>query len=520
MRRAVLPLAALLGLVAAVPASAAFPGADGSIAFDSGRDGNSEIYKMNPDGTGQTRLTNNPASDTEASWSPDGNRLTFESNRTGNGEVFAMNANGGGQTDLTNNPATDGQGAWSPKGDQIAFFSARDGNNEIYRMNADGSGQTRLTNDPRNDFRPAWSPDGTKIAFTRTVAAANNEIVVMNADGSGQTQLTNNAASDRHPSWLPNGTQIVFARDNDIFRINADGTGETQIATDGAEPAASPTGERIAFRRTVPVVNTEIFVMNADGAGQTRLTNSAGSDSRPNWQPVNRTPTCQPQAATTTLNTAVVVDITCSDPDGNPLTYVTGAPGNGTLTGFAQVPQASGLSPFLQPPGLGRGTYKPNNNFLGADKINFLATDGRGGVTPVTPLDISVVFPPQDIPDVRSFSFAPKSVAAGKSGTFTYDLSRAGRVEIGVELQGKGRISRGKCKRRARRGKRCNLFTFKGTLTKDSVAGSNTLAFSGKFGSKALAAGSYLATITPFSATNQPGVPRTATFKVTGAKKN
>jgi len=40
------------------------------IAFRSERDGNPEIYMMNVDGTGQTRLTNNPASDVDPSFSP------------------------------------------------------------------------------------------------------------------------------------------------------------------------------------------------------------------------------------------------------------------------------------------------------------------------------------------------------------------------------------------------------------------------------------------------------------------
>lgn len=50
---------------------AAFPGANGKIAFVSNRDGPSgEIYTMNSDGSGQTRLTNNPAEDFEAHWQP------------------------------------------------------------------------------------------------------------------------------------------------------------------------------------------------------------------------------------------------------------------------------------------------------------------------------------------------------------------------------------------------------------------------------------------------------------------
>src|SRR2546427_6971940 len=46
--------------------------ANGKIAFVSWRDGNNEIYVMNPDGSNQTNLTKNSASDYEPAWSPDG----------------------------------------------------------------------------------------------------------------------------------------------------------------------------------------------------------------------------------------------------------------------------------------------------------------------------------------------------------------------------------------------------------------------------------------------------------------
>ena len=60
-----------VGLLATPPrAEAGFPGGNGKIAFFSGRDGNYEIYVMNADGTGQTRLTDNPAGDATGAWSP------------------------------------------------------------------------------------------------------------------------------------------------------------------------------------------------------------------------------------------------------------------------------------------------------------------------------------------------------------------------------------------------------------------------------------------------------------------
>jgi len=67
-----------------------------------------------------------------------------------------MNADGSGQTRLTYNMATDQSPDWSPDGSKIAFYSNRDGNYEIYVMNADGSGQTRLTSNTAIDEEPDW----------------------------------------------------------------------------------------------------------------------------------------------------------------------------------------------------------------------------------------------------------------------------------------------------------------------------------------------------------------------------
>jgi Ca2+-binding RTX toxin-like protein len=57
---------------------------------------------------------------------------------------------------VTNDPATDTDMAWSPDGTQIAFKTNRDGNNEVYVMAADGSGLTNLTRSPADDGQPDW----------------------------------------------------------------------------------------------------------------------------------------------------------------------------------------------------------------------------------------------------------------------------------------------------------------------------------------------------------------------------
>jgi dipeptidyl aminopeptidase/acylaminoacyl peptidase len=129
-----------------------------------------------------------------------GTKIAFNSYRDGNGaEIYVMNADGTGQTRLTNNNAqVDSYPDWSPDGTKIAFYTDRDGgNDEIYVMNADGSNPTRLTNNPDTDAYPDWSPDGTKIAFF-----SGNDIYIMNADGSGETNISNNPYTDLDADWV------------------------------------------------------------------------------------------------------------------------------------------------------------------------------------------------------------------------------------------------------------------------------------------------------------------------------
>ncbi len=267
-----------------------------SIVFRSNQDGNEEIYVIGADGSGLTNLTNHAGNDSNPVWSPDGSRIAFESDRDGNLEVYVMDADGGGQTNVTSSDSMDVNPVWGPRGLQLGFASRRDGNDEIYIANVDGSNPRNVTNHPATDFEPVASPDGTQLAFVSkrdTVGGlAFDEIWVINPDGTGAANvsqyLTN---SDDQPVWSPDGTRIAFRsfRDgnHEIYVMNADGSGQVNVTNSSAPdgwPAWSPDGTRLAFERQLGS-QWQIFAVNADGTGLVQLTSSTANSARPAWQP-------------------------------------------------------------------------------------------------------------------------------------------------------------------------------------------------------------------------------------------
>lgn len=297
------PLLVFVLIVCAFPAVAAKPVVNGKIAFVSDRDGNEEIYVMNPDGSGQTRLTFDSDEDTDPAWSPDGRRIAFTKRQ----QIFVMNADGSGATQLTSQGFNENP-AWSPDGLKIAFQSSRDSvallEFEIYVMDADGENETRLTNLPEQNLQPAWSPDGKQIAFMCDSVGVNagQNICIMDADGSGVLELTTGTrAFDGDPSFSPDGKKIVFSRGifievrDRVMIMNADGSDQQRLAlgvlsggtfTPANHPVFSPDGKKIAFGSEPALnVDTRITLMNPDGSEETEIAHTPGAaNEQPSWQ--------------------------------------------------------------------------------------------------------------------------------------------------------------------------------------------------------------------------------------------
>lgn len=242
------------------------------LAFQSYRDGNSEIYVSDGDGSNQSNLTQDPASDLSPRWSPDGARIAF----VRDSRIWIVNDDGSGPVQLTFGP-NEADPQWSPDSSRIAFKRNDGGASNLWVVGAGGGEPTQLTTAGASRF--SWSPDGTKLAFS-TERDGNLEIYTMNSDGSAETRRTNDSSEDDAPVWTPNGFEILFrsrrSGNDDLWMMGPIGNNLRNLSnTPEAErdPVFVPDGSKIIYQRgvnaavrlTVGILESNLYRMNPDG---------------------------------------------------------------------------------------------------------------------------------------------------------------------------------------------------------------------------------------------------------------
>ncbi|RKU21441.1 hypothetical protein C6500_06700 [Candidatus Poribacteria bacterium] len=287
------PLTAVLAKVPKTP----------KIVFTSRRDGNFEIYSMNPDGSDQINLTQHRARDSAPVWSPTGEQILFTSDRGGIEDLYLMDPDGTNVRQVFKKLIGREFPTWSPDGKALAY--QRFSELSIYIASIDGKDEEELT----KGLFPTWSPNGSEIAFVggrfalidgRPVAA-NPKIQIINLQTHREETLLPGKTSMFNPAWAPDSTQIAFSWNGmiekgplagekagntmGIYVVNRDGTGLKEIADAGVKFSLyvtwSPHGNELIHNKRVGDTS-QLFKVALNGGVPEQLTHRGGS-SKADW---------------------------------------------------------------------------------------------------------------------------------------------------------------------------------------------------------------------------------------------
>ena len=266
------------------------------ILFTSARDGNREVYIMNPDGSEQINLTKHPSIDLQAVWSPTGEQILFVSDRRGERDLYLMDPDGTNVRHVFKRKIEAWREfpTWSPDGKQIAY-------DQWYR-DGDGTSGTYIATLGDQDeefigefFSPAWSPDRTEIACSAE-NPGESWIIFMDVQTRKHERLLPKKALlwQTDPSWSTIGDKLAFTgnkhqkpaildrglhnawRDKyTIFIVNRDGTGLKKLVEEAGPgaffPALSPNGEQVLYSQDIRGVS-QIFKLDMNSGVLTQLT--------------------------------------------------------------------------------------------------------------------------------------------------------------------------------------------------------------------------------------------------------
>ncbi len=250
----------LLGLALALLAVPARGGALSGykLLVTSVRTGDTEIFVADPGNGDMLNVSRSPASeDRYPCWSPDGGRICFMSDREGTTNLWIMNADGSNVRRLNRTPAVCYMPSWqiTPRGERIVF-GKHGAKPEMASIKPDGAGEEILG----EGHDPTLSPDGTLITYTGH-ASGGVTVFVMSHDGSGKRQVVTGISKvgATFPNWSPDSQAIIYSfpvgEALELWVVNRDGSGLRQLTRFGGTsvctPSAwSPDGKWISFRRT------------------------------------------------------------------------------------------------------------------------------------------------------------------------------------------------------------------------------------------------------------------------------
>jgi TolB protein len=259
-----------------------------SIAFLSNRSGQTQVFVIGTNGTGEMQLTDSPGEKNGPHWL-DGKTIYFAETGGERSRIFAVDAKGKHLRGIGEVPGRNPTP--SPDGKQVIYMAGPWTATRFVLSGLDNQNPRELTNGSPTTWNPAWSPDGKQVAFTRRDDNRLN-VWTMNADGSSPKQVSHVSLDEGNaqvPAWSPDGKRLALqvnggSKDKPtahIWTIDlATGSAERLGDHDGADvdetPAWFPDGQRLAFQSSRSG-QMEIWVMKADGTQQRQVTGAPKS---------------------------------------------------------------------------------------------------------------------------------------------------------------------------------------------------------------------------------------------------
>jgi TolB protein len=186
--------------------------ADGQwIAYVSFESRRSAVYVQQVRTGERSRVSARAGINGAPSFSPDGKRLALTLGGTaGNPDIFVLDLSTQNLTRLTDDPAIDTEAVWSNDGQSLYFTSDRAGGPQIYRVGVRaGDKPKRITFGGSYNARPRLSPDGTQLAMV-TLDGGNYRIALQDL-ASGNVRVLSKGRQDESPSFAPNGAMLIYS---------------------------------------------------------------------------------------------------------------------------------------------------------------------------------------------------------------------------------------------------------------------------------------------------------------------
>jgi TolB protein len=185
-------------------------------------------------------------SNSAPAWSPDGKTLAVSLSREGGSQIFLVNPDGSGVRRITTSSAIDTEPRYSTDGKWIYFTSDRGGTPQIYRMASTGGEPQRVTFEGSYNVSPRPSPDGKTLAYI-TRNSGRFQVALQDL-ANQQVQIITDSDRDESPSFAPNGRMILLATVINgrglLSAVSADGRFKQRLSAatggDVREPAWGP----------------------------------------------------------------------------------------------------------------------------------------------------------------------------------------------------------------------------------------------------------------------------------------